>query len=84
MIIERCNLKRVAKAFSFFPSQLYDMETRGILPSRPRGKITFEWLDALVAWHRKRRGELPDMAAELLRDVTVQLMDLKQKGKEEL
>lgn len=55
------------RAFHLYPCTVYQMESRGVLPKRPRGKVTVEWLDALRAWHEAARGTVPPEATKLMK-----------------
>lgn len=61
--------KALCKAFQLYPSHVYQLEARGILPFRvPREPITADFIRAL-ADHRRKAGPLPDAAVELLAEM---------------
>lgn len=63
------------RAFHLYPCTVYQMESRGVLPKRPRGKVTAEWLAALLVWHESARGTVPPEAAKLVKTVKARERD---------
>lgn len=71
MLIERdflMTLTDIYRAFQIGPSQAHALHCRGILPKRPRGVITRDYVLALADWHEAVRGPLPDEAEELIKN----------------
>jgi len=50
-----------------FPSYVYQLESAGKLPKRPRGAMTVEFVRALGEYVLRSKGSLPEEAVRLLK-----------------
>jgi len=62
-------VKKVFRSFQIFPAQCDALQSRGILPERPRGQMTPEYILALAEYCRTRRGPLSPEAEALIKSV---------------
>ncbi len=65
-IIENLNVGETLKAFGVNPATVSGLEGEGILPLRPRGRITAQWLKKLERWLMANRGIVPEEGRKIL------------------
>jgi len=64
----KVSLQEIHRAFSIFPAQIDQLQSRGILPRERRGEATAAYIFAL-AEYRSRYGNLTTAAETLLASV---------------
>ena len=62
-------IKHLCQAFEISYAGLWALEARGHLPTRTRGEVTPEYVNALGDRLRVTRGSIPAAAEDLLREV---------------
>lgn len=65
-VIQEIKPGDVYRAFRVLPAYIYQLESSGKLPKRPKGAVTLEWLAGVTIWCEKARGSVPLEARGLI------------------
>lgn len=65
-------MKKVFTAFRIYPALAYHLECAGILPERPRGVVTLEYVEAMTKHFTRTRGAVPEAVKEILAEMRQQ------------
>ena len=65
-------MKKVFTAFRIYPALAYQLECAGILPERPRGVVTLEYVEAMTKHFTRTRRAVPEAVKEILAEMRQQ------------